>query len=198
MPLPYALPPPPDIRQGRARCWAASYESWDLAQSGRMGMSPNLAQSEIIAMFDRATTREDNPDTPNVNERRGVLTTNRGGATHAGRVAVVVVGFMSLRHYHPGAVTPTRVAELLENAGYIYCAYYWGNGDPGHAVVIYGAGASSFDVMDPLQGLITVPAATISGSGNVDVYLGTSLIPVLRAGLDEAFSNLTPPSTPQM
>lgn len=191
MAVPISLAPPPVVLQGRARCWAASYESWNVAQSGRMGLPPNLAQDQIIAMFDRATTQEDNPNTTR-NERRGILTTNRGGATHAGRTAVGVVGFMNLRHFNPGAVTPTRVGEMLENSGYIYCAYYWGNGNPGHAVVIYGVTAQSFEIMDPLQGLTTIATNTISGSGNVDVYLGVSLIPRLREGLDQALSHLRP------
>ena len=196
MSVPFALAAPPVVWQDQARCWAASYESWNVAQSGRMGLPANLAQQDIIAMFDRAVTQEDNPDTPNVNERRGVLTTNRGSATNAGRVAMGVVGFMSLRHYNPGAVTTTRIGEMLETSGYIYCAYYWGNGNHGHAVVIYGVTNQGFEIMDPMRGLIHVPTSEISGSGNVDVYLGISLIPRLREGLDQALSRLRPLPTP--
>lgn len=190
MSLPIKLPDPPVFYQTPSRCWAAAYASWNVAQNGAQPDSAFATPKGLAEFFDEIETRSDNPTTKR-NERIGEFTANNGAMRHKGLHMLALFGLMSLREYKPHQINTKMVGEKLRRSGYIWCVYK--SLKRAHAVVIYGATQSTFDIMNPLQGLVTVPLSELTGNGNLMILLGEPVVSRVSAEDQAAMDKLSVP-----
>ena len=190
MSLPIKLPDPPVFYQTPSRCWAAAYASWNIAQNGKQPDSAFAAPAGLAKFFDDMEIRPDNPKTAR-NERIGEFTVNNGAIRHQGLHVLALFGLMSLQEYKPNQVNAKMVGEKLRRSGYIWCVYK--SLKRAHAVVIFGASHSTFDIMNPLKGLVTVPLSEITGNGNLMILLGEPVSSRVSAEDQAAMDRLSVP-----
>ena len=162
MTQPIHLPPPPVYVQEPARCWSTAFQSWDEATQSAYGHSSHVSADQLQTWLDPGDD----------------FTGPQGRANVRGIRLTANIGFMRMTAMASRLFRPPQALELLQD-GYIYLVFYWATGPQqfgGHAVVIYGADADGFLVMDPMpgQGLKRRPPGYFS-TVSLAIYAGVSI-----------------------
>lgn len=177
MTLPTVLDSPREITQSPRTCWAAAFESWTDATATLNGAHNSHTMNQLIYDFDRwHMTRNDR-------------------LTNHGTRLLASLGLMKVQEYSPRRLTVQRIGTLLVEHGYLYLLVFGesaNGGRAGHAVVCYGATSEKIHVMDPLpgRGLWELPAANFLQSGDVRLFVGTSLVTTLNRDVTAAVNRL--------